>query len=176
MNFKFQLGDHMARAGFPSGNLTPAHMLSFKNLNVRLGLLCLTAFGVFIDLKKSFPSDQRHHLRSSVLKICLLSTTIHHAQLFLFPPLRVDFIVHEFTDGDGPLLFSFLLLSPPPLLPHVLLCPSLPSYSRLRSSLICTFWKPVVCLSTTCTLFNPLRSLLTTNMLRLHRNDMLNYW
>lgn len=60
MSFKFQLGDHMVKAGFPSGDLTPAHMLPFKHLKARLGLLCLTAFTNFIDLKKFLPGRDQH--------------------------------------------------------------------------------------------------------------------
>lgn len=88
------------------------------------------------------------------LKNWLPSRIAHHFQPF---PLDLCFFVHEFTNRDGRLFLRLLHF-------FVLLC-LLPRNSRLWYSLICTLWKPVVCLSTTCTLFNPLLSLLTTNML-----------
>lgn len=36
MNSKFQLEEHMVKAGFPAGTLIPAHMLPFKYLKARL--------------------------------------------------------------------------------------------------------------------------------------------
>lgn len=107
MNFKFQLGDHMVRAGFPSGDLIPAHMLSFKNLNVRLGLLCLTALAIFIDLKKRLPG--RGPTPPNIfINAEDLTATSNDPPCSRFFPLHLGFIVHEFTDGDGPLVFSYL--------------------------------------------------------------------
>lgn len=169
MNFNFQLGDHMVQAGFPSGNLSPAHMFTFKHLNVSLGLLCLRAFLHFHWFEEVF-AWQGSAPFITELKIWLLLRTTHHCHTVTSFPFACVF-VHDFTVRDGPFfLFFFLsfLIFPPLPLPVVLLCPSLPSYSRLRSSLISTFRKPVVCLSTTCTLFNPLLSLLTTDMFCLH--------
>lgn len=171
MNFKFQLGDHMVRAGFLSGYLIPAHMLLFKHLKARLGLLCLTAFTIFIDLKKCLPGRDQHLSSWSWRSGCCRERPTSLASF----PLCLCLFAHEFTDRDGPLFLSLLHFFFPGLL-----CPTLPSYSRLRSSLICAFWKPVVCLNTTCALFNPLLSLLTTNMFCLHITNgymgMLNYW
>lgn len=73
MNLKFQLGDHMVKAGFPSGDLIPAHMLPFKHLKVSLGLLCLTAFAIFIDFERLPGEDQ--HLFIMELKICQRPTS-----------------------------------------------------------------------------------------------------
>lgn len=144
MNFKFQLGSHMARAGFPSGDLFPPHMLSFKHLNSRLGLPCPPFVGRNVAVGRIHTF---HHGTGE------LTTVKNGLPLTSFP--FACLFCHCMCLMFERRLFYLSFISSFP----VLLCPSLLSCHRLRSSLICTFWKPVVCLNATCTPFNLLHKL-----------------
>ena len=94
----------MVKAGFPSGALISAHMLPFKHLKARLGLLCLTAclpFSLIFEEVFAWKGSAPFIVE---LKIC--QRTTHQLHLFSSLPAFLCMIL---LIGMG--IFSYLSTS-----------------------------------------------------------------